>query len=270
MRGEGNTSIPSIADDSESYVQLGQFGVLEDTHTHTPHGAVDGELSTLSAPGSSTIGGKDPDDNTGPYYGDAFNLNYVFAEMCDPFRTTSDSNSIEINMERLHFEHLDGTSKMLINERRRNDTLRLQEQCAFKMPSKVISDELIRIFFRQCFPFCLVFDREDFSMKYESGRLSPLILQAIYFLAFIHCEDGLYQTAGFPNRHEASSVFYHRAKALYDANYESDTIANLQAVFILSQWWGTPTEQKYIWHWTGVATNLAQSLELHRSSVRLC
>ncbi|KAG4262707.1 hypothetical protein FPRO03_10070 [Fusarium proliferatum] len=69
---------------------------------------------------------------------------------------------------------------------------------------------------------------------------------------------------GFPNRYLASFAFYRRAKALYDADYESDGIATVQAAILLSHRWDGPMEQKDTWHWLGVATGLAQSLGMHR------
>ncbi|EER29861.1 Fungal specific transcription factor, putative [Coccidioides posadasii C735 delta SOWgp] len=211
-------------------------------------------------------------DNEMVHYGDSFNLNYIFREMCDPFDTASgvcspEKNSENLkNLESLYLENLDGLTRLALDERKRDDNLRLRSHGAFRMPPKEVGDELIRVFFRYSLPMSsLLFDREDFCLKYESGRISPLLLHAIHFVAIIHCEDSVYKAAGFQNRHEASCAFYHRAKALYDANYESDSIVNLQTVCLLSQWWGTPTEQKYTWHWMGIAASLAQSLELHRS-----
>jgi hypothetical protein len=65
----------------------------------------------------------------------------------------------------------------------------------------------------------------------------------------------------------ATFTFYQRAKALYDASYESDAIATVQALYLLSYWWGSPLEQKDMWHWTGLAVGLAQTLGLHQRSV---
>ncbi|RBR05707.1 hypothetical protein FVER53590_29976 [Fusarium verticillioides] len=69
---------------------------------------------------------------------------------------------------------------------------------------------------------------------------------------------------GFPNRYLAGLTFYRRAKALYDADYESDGIATVQAAILLSHRCDGPTEQKDTWHWLGIATGLAQSLGMHR------
>ncbi|KAI1977033.1 hypothetical protein LOZ55_003820 [Ophidiomyces ophidiicola] len=193
----------------------------------------------------------DSGSNEGAFYGDSFNLKYVFHEICDPLNKAPESLSLEESFGRLHFEHLDETSKARVNERRMQDMARLKSEGVFQMPPKNVADELVQLFFRSSYPLsALLFDQAEFYLKYECGRISPLILHAIHFASLVHCEDETYKAAGYSSRFEASSAFYHRAKALYDANYESDAITNLQAVCLLSQWWGTPTEQKYTWHWT--------------------
>ncbi|KAI1919229.1 hypothetical protein LOZ52_004493 [Ophidiomyces ophidiicola] len=234
---------------------IGTIAQQEDVEAHPISDSTLTQTSPMADSGS----------NEGAFYGDSFNLKYVFHEICDPLNKAPESLSLEESFGRLHFEHLDETSKARVNERRMQDMARLKSEGVFQMPPKNVADELVQLFFRSSYPLsALLFDQAEFYLKYECGRISPLILHAIHFASLVHCEDETYKAAGYSSRFEASSAFYHRAKALYDANYESDAITNLQAVCLLSQWWGTPTEQKYTWHWVGIAVSLAQSLELHR------
>ncbi|KAI2247669.1 hypothetical protein LOZ11_004635 [Ophidiomyces ophidiicola] len=234
---------------------IGTIAQQEDVEAHPISDSTLTQTSPMADSGS----------NEGAFYGDSFNLKYVFHEICDPLNKAPEFLSLEESFGRLHFEHLDETSKARVNERRMQDMARLKSEGVFQMPPKNVADELVQLFFRSSYPLsALLFDQAEFYLKYECGRISPLILHAIHFASLVHCEDETYKAAGYSSRFEASSAFYHRAKALYDANYESDAITNLQAVCLLSQWWGTPTEQKYTWHWVGIAVSLAQSLELHR------
>ncbi|KAB8201052.1 fungal-specific transcription factor domain-containing protein [Aspergillus parasiticus] len=198
------------------------------------------------------------------YYGDSFNLDYMLHEMGDPLGASRNGRTWEDALEHLYFSQLGQSTKTQIEEHSRNQRLQLRDIGALKTFEKNVSDDLIRIFFEMCYPQCPIFDRADFQLKYEAGRVSPLVLQAVFFVALNHCSEELYKRAGFANRYLATFTCYQRAKTLYDTNYESDAIATLQAVYLLSFWWGSPMEQKDMWHWTGIACNRAQSLGLHQ------
>ncbi|KAB8075396.1 fungal-specific transcription factor domain-containing protein [Aspergillus leporis] len=194
------------------------------------------------------------------YYGDSFNLEYMLHEMGSPLNASTNS----CTLEHLYLKQLGRSTKDIIEEHSRNQRLRLKDKGAFQAFERDISDELIRTFFEICYPQIPIFDRADFQLKYETGRVSPLVLQAVYFVAITHCSESLYKRAGFTNRYLGTFTCYQRAKALYDANHESDAIATLQAVYLLSYWWGSPMEQKDMWYWVGIASSLAQSLGLHQ------
>jgi len=62
-------------------------------------------------------------------------------------------------------------------------------------------------------------------------------------------------------------MFIKRAKILYDFDQEANSIKVIQALFLMSFWWGGPTEHKDIGHRLGSAITLAQARGLHRSYV---
>ncbi|GFF27344.1 cutinase transcription factor 1 beta [Aspergillus udagawae] len=199
------------------------------------------------------------------YYGDSFNLNYVLREMGNPFQGDFDSSSLKVSIEELYLNHLGRPMKDHLDAHEHSERFRLQEMGAFQRLNKDISDALLQTFFAVVYPFCPIFDLSEFHTKYKAEQISPLVLQALYFAAAAHCELSLIEKAGFASRYMATFTFYQRAKALYDANYESDSIATVQALYLLSYWWGSPLEQKDMWHWTGLAVGLAQTLGLHQS-----
>jgi hypothetical protein len=144
----------------------------------------------------------------------------------------------------------------------------LEWQGAFTVPEKAIHERLLETYFQIFHPNHPIFDRNDFFRRQHDQGLSLLLLHAVYFLAATHCDIELISDAGFSSRQEARLTFYKRAKALYDADYETDAVANVQALFLISFWWGGALDQKDTWHWLGAAIGLAQSKGMHRSYVQ--
>ncbi|KAK2811592.1 hypothetical protein FQN50_001934 [Emmonsiellopsis sp. PD_5] len=205
------------------------------------------------------------------YFGDSSNFEYVLREMGGPFddSTRSTNTPWTETIQHLHSNQLSQATKTLLDEQSRKEHHLLQELGALDPFEPAVSDELVRLFFTQIYPASPIFDRADFCSRYEARRVSPLVLQGVYFVALAHSSEAVYRRAGFADRYRAAFTCYRRAKALYDANYEADAISSLQAVYLLSHWWGSPMEQKDTWYWTGVAVGLAQSLGLHQQLVSM-
>lgn len=141
--------------------------------------------------------------------------------------------------------------------------LSLQE--TLLMPAPDILNQLVHTFFHRIHPAYPLFDRESFLQSYYANRASPLVLQTIALLGFTIGSDDLVRAAGFSDRATARKTHYLRAKALYDADYETDRM-NLVAVLLLfGFWWAGPEDQKDTCFWVGCASMLAQSLGMHRS-----
>lgn len=141
----------------------------------------------------------------------------------------------------------------------------LEMRGSFSLPPQNVSDELIRVFFTSFHPAYPVFDRRVFCAQYRQGRVSFLVLQTIFFLAFTSCSDDLLERAGYQSRLTARRTCYLRAKALYDMDYEKDKSQLTAVLFLLGFWWEGPEDQKDTWHWLGSAISLAQTLGMHRS-----
>ncbi|KAL2844137.1 fungal-specific transcription factor domain-containing protein [Aspergillus pseudoustus] len=195
------------------------------------------------------------------YYGDHFNLEYTRQALDD-----SHEDYIP-RMSGTHFLHVDrlgSPTRKLVDDQARKERARLDELGAFDVLDSKISECLIHTFFTLEYPVAPIIDRKEFYLKLESGRVPPLLLQAVYLAAVSHCDQSLLTEAGFDNRYMAMFTFYQKTKALYDAGYESDAIVVLQSLYYLSFWWERPTQQKDMWYWTGIIVNLAQSLGLHQ------
>lgn len=139
---------------------------------------------------------------------------------------------------------------------------------AFELPDRSVSDALLQVYFEFFHPAYPVFDRQTFAELYPVDRMSPLALQAVYYIGATLCDDSLIREAGFSDRSEARITFYLRAKALYDADYERDKVTVTAVLFILGFVWQSPEDQKDSWHWLGQAISTAQTLGMHRSTAR--
>ncbi|RAH65213.1 uncharacterized protein BO66DRAFT_443203 [Aspergillus aculeatinus CBS 121060] len=69
------------------------------------------------------------------------------------------------------------------------------------------------------------------------------------------------------DRHEFSRLRTHylRAKALYDADYETCSVTIVAALLLLGFYWSGPEDRKDTCYWIACATNVAQALGMHRS-----
>lgn len=199
-----------------------------------------------------------------PYVVDSSNINYLIREFGLPYQNATDARPIEEYLHRAMLERLEQPTIQYIEGRRSFTIRRLKNEGAFDLPSGDISTALLKIFFRHPFPSLSIIDQSDFIKSIEEGTVSHLLLNAMYMVATIYCPDSLIHEAGFVSRFIASLTFYHRAKDIYDAGYETDAIAVIQATFLLSHWWSGPLEQKDPWYWLGVTTGMAQALGMHR------
>lgn len=84
-------------------------------------------------------------------------------------------------------------------------------------------------------------------------------------LGFTIGSNDLIRTAGFSDRATARKTHYLRAKALYDADYETDRMTLAAVLLLLGFWWAGPEDQKDTCYWVACATTLAQQLGMHRS-----
>ncbi|KEF56410.1 uncharacterized protein A1O9_07991 [Exophiala aquamarina CBS 119918] len=137
---------------------------------------------------------------------------------------------------------------------------------AFILPENSVSNKLIQTFFERVFPAFPIFDREEFAQLYESGQQSLLVLNAIYAVASTICDEKVITKAGFEDRNAARKTFIKRAKALHDADHETNKVALIQSVFLLSFLWSGSMDEKDMFYWLSIAIGNAQGKGMHRST----
>jgi hypothetical protein len=116
--------------------------------------------------------------------------------------------------------------------------------------------------FHPCFP---ILDRAEIYKQHSLCQLSPLLLQAVLFIGASYCDDDTVHSMGFNDRPDAKHHLYHRARALYDLDWENNKITILQSLFLISFWRGGPLNEKNTRYWLGAAISLAQTRGFHRS-----
>lgn len=143
----------------------------------------------------------------------------------------------------------------------------LRKDGALSFPSNSACETLFRAYFTWFHPCFPIMKRITFYNSYISKTTSPLLLQSILFVGASYCNEKTLQGIGMPDRYEARSTFYNRAKDIYDADYETDKVIVCQALFLMSFWRAGPLLEKDTRHWLGAAISLAQTKGMHRSSV---
>jgi len=140
----------------------------------------------------------------------------------------------------------------------------------YELPPQAIQDELIRTYFTVVQPTYPIIDRIQFARSYKNQSCPPslLLLQAMFMVSSTHCPMDVILRMGFKTRYEAKRTFYRRARGLFDADYESNRIVNIQATFLLQFWWESPIEQKDSGYWLNLAIFLAQQCGMHRCTER--
>lgn len=141
----------------------------------------------------------------------------------------------------------------------------LTSEGAFTAPAPNVCKTLFRAYFQWFHPCFPILDRAEICSSYMSSTLSPLLLQSMLFIGASQCSDTELLSVGIKDRHRARSVFYNRAKDIYDADWEVNQTIVLQSLFLLSFWRAGPLNEKDTRHWMGAAISFAQTRGLHRS-----
>jgi hypothetical protein len=207
------------------------------------------------------------DENRTVYLVEPYNLTYVVREACNVGSVQPQ------DVGKMHYaipETMQERAKNILLEGQDNLCMLKEKELlhgmgAFSTPKRSIHDRLLRTYFDCVHPAFPILDKDDFLSSVQRGNASTLLLQAVYSVAATHCESSLLSEADFPTRHAARLAFYKRAKALYDADYESDTVTVVQALILMCFWWSGPLDQKDTRHWLLAAIGLAQTMGMHRS-----
>lgn len=140
-----------------------------------------------------------------------------------------------------------------------------QEGC-FTFPNPTNYASVLKayfLWFHPCFP---IVDRSEFARLYDIGEIPPLLLHTLIFIGASYCDIEAINQLGFSDRVEAKAAHFHRAKLLFEADWETNHVTILQSLFLLSFWRGSWSTVKNLRYWLGAAISLAQAYGFHRST----
>ncbi|RBA14400.1 cutinase transcription factor 1 beta [Fusarium proliferatum] len=150
---------------------------------------------------------------------------------------------------------------------RTEDIAYLKSRGAFTIPPAQIRNALLRSYFTYVHPFMPVIDMDEFLGAIEcDGRnqnISFLLFQSVMF-AGAACTPMCYlEKLGFNSRKEAREELFTRVRLLYDLDYETDGLALVQSLLLMTLWYKSPEEHRNTWHWLDVAISQAFAIGLH-------
>ncbi|KAL1979579.1 hypothetical protein VTN96DRAFT_5552 [Rasamsonia emersonii] len=154
----------------------------------------------------------------------------------------------------------------LFASRRARRVEQLMREGAFDFPDPPVCEMLLQAYFEWFHPCFPIVDRVEISESCHKKTISPLLLQSMLFIGASLCRDEALRDAGFHDRYETKFLFYDRAKDIFDADCETDSLSKLQALFLLSFWRSTPSHEKDTRYWLGAAISLAQTGGMHMLS----
>ena len=111
-----------------------------------------------------------------------------------------------------------------------------------------------------------VLNRTEFMKKFNDPQDNPslMVLQAVLLCGCRISQNPLLLDSKGSNN-LASLTFFRRAKALYEANYESDPTLIIQTLILIGSYGEGPEDvTKNSFYWTRVAVGLAQGFGFQR------
>ena len=137
---------------------------------------------------------------------------------------------------------------------------------AFLLPSKLVCDELVDLFFRYIHPLMPIINQTEFRAAYAANTCSIFLLQAILCVSVKLSRNPLLMDKD-SSTDLASNIFYQRAKSLYDGRYEENEICLLQGMMLLSkQAFNEKNTIHMPMYFIKNAVTVAQTYGLHRSA----
>ncbi|KAK5129045.1 hypothetical protein LTR85_000378 [Meristemomyces frigidus] len=135
---------------------------------------------------------------------------------------------------------------------------------AFALPEKAVVDSLLENYFVEINRGFPILDEEVFMSQYQGRNpANPPSLLALHAALMV----GAHVACSAGGRDQYKSLFFHRAKMLFDARFERDRDVVVQAAVLMS-WYSDGAEDvcANAWSWIGVAARTAQGLGMHRDT----
>ncbi|KAE9380146.1 hypothetical protein N431DRAFT_361501 [Stipitochalara longipes BDJ] len=141
----------------------------------------------------------------------------------------------------------------------------LRARGALSLPSRETCDQLVHAFFTWVAPIVPIINKTSFMKQYRDPNNPPsvLLMQAILLAGSRVCPSD----KPLDSSNSSATLFYQRAKALYDADYEKDRVTTVQSLILLGWYWEDPsTVTKNVFYWNGLAVSIAHGFGMHRNA----
>ncbi|KAJ5621906.1 hypothetical protein N7528_005138 [Penicillium herquei] len=138
----------------------------------------------------------------------------------------------------------------------------------FTLPTIQLQNALLQAFVECVLPNMPVIDWPAFikaicNRDTDHGSVSLLLFYAMMTAATTFVDVGHLQEAGYSYRQEAQEAFYQKAKLLYQAEYESNTMTIVQSVLFMTYRLET-ADGEDSHYWCSIAISTAQNIGLFR------
>lgn len=141
----------------------------------------------------------------------------------------------------------------------------LQQRGALAVPEKGVVDELFKAFICYAYPSLPVVDLGnllDIKNGTSGKTLSLLLLQTVMMAGAEFADMSLLQRAGFQSHEDAQKVWFQRAKLLYEMEVESSSTTIIQALLLMTSWYGQLNDTKGRLYWLGISLSFAIGIGL--------
>lgn len=142
----------------------------------------------------------------------------------------------------------------------------LREHGVLDVPSSQQVTPILQAYFRWFHPYFPILDKAAFSTQFLEDKVSLLLLNAILFVGVTYADDEMVHALGYKNLGEAKSQLYNKTKLLFEADWETNSLAILQTLFLLTFLRVPMNSVKGHRYWLSAAINLAHLHGLHRTS----
>ncbi|GKZ76288.1 hypothetical protein AnigIFM56816_005267 [Aspergillus niger] len=166
------------------------------------------------------------------------------------------SDSLTVIEENVHPKHLSP-----------HDLEYLKARGVFIFPETRMLEEIITVFLDRFYPLYSVVNPKELRKAQQEQKIPWILLHSICFIAMTFCEPAMIYKAGFSSRADARQLYYDRAKALFDLNYENNKIILVKVAILLS--FRGPQMDCY-WNpcsWIEFGVTMAVALGMHRKSI---
>lgn len=133
------------------------------------------------------------------------------------------------------------------------------------LPAHHVTTALLKAYFQWFHPFCPIVDEDEVWHQFETGTVSTLLLQCLLLIAAAHCDDSVLADGHLGERTAAKATFLSRARDLYDADVEQNSLVVMQSLLLMSLWRPPVSQEKDPRYWIGSAIHIAMRRGLHCS-----